>query len=103
MKYAPPNRLIGEQNVDPRTSPKTNFASPAEFAVPVSNARRWSIITLLFAASMINYMDRATLSMALPVIADDLRLDPTAKGMLASAFFGPTPSCKSPSAGPPIG
>jgi MFS family permease len=73
--------------VDPGTSPKTNFASPTEFAVPVSNARRWSIVTLLFAASMINYMDRATLSMALPVIADDLRLDPTAKGMLASAFF----------------
>jgi MFS family permease len=86
MKYSPRTGLIGETHVNPGTSPKASFAPPG-FAIPVSNARRWSVVILLFAASMINYMDRATLSMALPVIADDLRLDPTAKGMLASAFF----------------
>jgi len=36
---------------------------------------------------MINYMDRATLSMALPSISDDLHLGPAAKGVLTSAFF----------------
>ncbi len=56
-------------------------------AMGISNARRWSVVGLLFAASMVNYMDRATLSMALPIISDDLGLDPTAKGILASAFF----------------
>lgn len=49
--------------------------------------RRWSIVGLLFAASMINYMDRATLSMGLPVISADLHLSPAAKGVLTSAFF----------------
>jgi len=48
---------------------------------------RWLIVALLFTASMINYMDRATLSMALPSISDDLHLGPAAKGVLTSAFF----------------
>jgi len=69
---------------------KVSDSSGAVATVPVvdiSSARRWSVVALLFAASMVNYMDRATLSMALPVISDDLGLDPTAKGILASAFF----------------
>ena len=53
----------------------------------VSNRRRWAIVALLFSASMINYMDRATISMALPFISIDLGLGPTAKGALLSAFF----------------
>ena len=62
-------------------------ASVTETIAPVSNRRRWGIVGLLFAASMINYMDRATLSMALPAISDDLGLDPVDKGALLSAFF----------------
>lgn len=58
-----------------------------ESASGVSNARRWTIVGLLFTASLINYFDRATISMALPLIAIDLRLDPTTKGLLLSAFF----------------
>lgn len=58
-----------------------------ENAANVTNVRRWSIVGLLFTASMINYMDRATVAMALPVISTDLHLDPTAKGVLTSAFF----------------
>lgn len=44
-------------------------------------------MALLFIASMINYLDRATLSLALPLISKDLALDPTSKGLLLSAFF----------------
>jgi MFS transporter, ACS family, D-galactonate transporter len=44
-------------------------------------------VSLLFAASLINYLDRASLSLALPVIGVDLHLDPTGKGLLLSAFF----------------
>jgi MFS family permease len=44
-------------------------------------------VALLFTASMINYLDRATVSMALPLISQDLGLDPTSKGLLLSAFF----------------
>lgn len=56
---------------------------------PVLNLpnRRWTIVGLLFAASMINYFDRATISFALPLISKDLHLGPEAKGALLSAFF----------------
>ena len=53
----------------------------------VSNARRWSIVGLLFVAGFINYLDRTILSVALPLLSRDLHLDPTAKGVLLSAFF----------------
>ncbi|HYW46093.1 MAG TPA: MFS transporter [Bryobacteraceae bacterium] len=38
-------------------------------------------------AGFINYLDRVIVSVALPVIAVDLHLGPTAKGVLLSAFF----------------
>ena len=59
----------------------------ASDAPVLSNARRWWIVGLLFTASMINYMDRATLSIALPLISRDLALSPATKGVLLSAFF----------------
>jgi ACS family D-galactonate transporter-like MFS transporter len=66
-------------------------ALPAESLEPpllrVTNARRWTIVWLLFAASLINYFDRATISFALPLISEDLKLGPEARGFLLSAFF----------------
>ncbi|MGH9469445.1 MAG: MFS transporter [Terriglobia bacterium] len=53
----------------------------------MTNARRWSIVGLLFVASLINYLDRATISIALPLIGRDLHLGPTSEGVLLSAFF----------------
>ena len=53
----------------------------------MTNARRWSIVGLLFTASLINYFDRATISFALPLISTELHLGPEAKGVLLSAFF----------------
>jgi predicted MFS family arabinose efflux permease len=53
----------------------------------ISNNRRWGIVALLFAASMINYLDRATISVALPLISVTLSLSPATKGLLLSAFF----------------
>jgi MFS family permease len=49
--------------------------------------RRWVVVALLFIASMVNYLDRASLSLALPSISSELGLDPTRKGLLLSAFF----------------
>src|SRR5262245_7745326 len=51
------------------------------------NSRRWTIVGLLFTASLINYFDRATISFALPLISKTLNLGPEAKGILLSAFF----------------
>ena len=59
----------------------------SEVAIRLTNARRWSIVGLLFTASLINYFDRATISFALPLISKELQLGPEAKGVLLSAFF----------------
>jgi ACS family D-galactonate transporter-like MFS transporter len=56
-------------------------------AMDVSNRRRWSVIGLLFTASLLNYLDRATISFALPLISKDLHLGPSTKGLLLSSFF----------------
>src|SRR5467141_1230699 len=53
----------------------------------VSNQRRWTIVSLLFTASLINYLDRAAISFALPLISRDFHLAPTTKGLLLSSFF----------------
>lgn len=53
----------------------------------ITNVHRWWIVGLLFLASMINYFDRATISIALPLISRDLMLGPKEKGLLLSAFF----------------
>jgi len=55
--------------------------------IPIGQGRRWTLVGLLFVASLINYFDRATLSFALPLISQDFHLAPTAKGALSSAFF----------------
>jgi len=49
--------------------------------------RRWSIVALLFVASLINYLDRATISFALPLISRDFHLTAESKGLLLSSFF----------------
>src|SRR3989442_15593036 len=73
--------------MDAATNAPSEVVNPGDAAEGVSNRRRWSIVGLLFSASMINYMDRATISMALPFISKDLGLGPAAKGELLSAFF----------------
>ena len=51
------------------------------------NTQRWSIVFLLFAASLINYLDRAAISFALPLISRDFHLTSQGKGILLSSFF----------------
>lgn len=53
----------------------------------ISNSRRWTLVGLLFLAALINYLDRATLSVALPAISIEFSLTPAAEGLLLSAFF----------------
>ena len=63
------------------------FEPTAPLGAAALDSRRWLIVGLLFVASLINYLDRATLSVALPLIGHDLRLDPKFEGVLLSAFF----------------
>src|SRR6478736_2501739 len=66
---------------------KSQAAAAGAPPIAVTNARRWTIVGLLFTASLINYFDRATISFALPLISKELHLGPEAKGVLLSAFF----------------
>src|SRR4051794_40097856 len=59
----------------------------SEGILTTTPARRWTIVGLLFTASLINYFDRATISFALPLISAELHLGPESKGLLLSAFF----------------
>ena len=60
---------------------------PSQQAPIVAASRRWTIVWLLFTASLINYLDRSSISLALPLISKDLELGPESKGLLLSAFF----------------
>jgi MFS family permease len=73
--------------VNPRSHTSKDLDA-ADVAGPgVSDRRRWSLVGLLALAALINYLDRATISVALPQISTDLSLSPTAKGVVLSAFF----------------
>src|SRR6476646_7091656 len=67
------------------TTPATDSAQ--DHILPSTPRRRWTIVGLLFTASLINYFDRATISFALPLISTELHLGPESKGVLLSAFF----------------
>jgi MFS transporter, ACS family, hexuronate transporter len=48
---------------------------------------KWVVLTMLFVACAISYMDRAALSVAAPLIAKDLNLNPAELGIVFSTFF----------------
>ncbi len=47
---------------------------------------RWFIVFLLFAITVVNYIDRAAISYAIPAIQRDLGLSPAATGAVLGAF-----------------
>lgn len=48
---------------------------------------RWKIFLLLLGLVSINYIDRASLSIAMPLIATEFALEPATQGLLLSSFF----------------
>ncbi|KWX23262.1 MFS transporter [Mycolicibacterium wolinskyi] len=60
-------------------------AEAPSLATQASRAR-WLIAVLLFVTVVINYMDRANLSIAMPAIADEMDLSKAQQGLLLSAF-----------------
>jgi len=47
---------------------------------------RWTVLAMLFAVTVVNYADRATLSLAAPSLSADLGIDPLQLGIVFSAF-----------------
>lgn len=48
---------------------------------------RWVVLGMVFLAMIINYMDRAALSVAMPFITESFHLTAAEKGMIFSSFF----------------
>ncbi|WP_022979661.1 MFS transporter [Ideonella sp. B508-1] len=65
--------------------PARSAAAAATAGARRSNAR-WTVLAVLFFITVINYADRATISLAGPSITKDLGLSPVAMGYVFSAF-----------------
>ena len=61
-------------------------SAPRGVATRLQGRVRWLLVFLLFLAGMINYMDRAALSVAAPLVVRDLHLDPAQLGVVFSSF-----------------
>src|ERR1700676_2840321 len=48
---------------------------------------RWKIFLLMLFLISINYIDRASLSVAMPLIAKEFSLSPAMQGLILSSFF----------------
>ncbi|HGY9625925.1 TPA: MFS transporter [Pseudomonas putida] len=65
-------------------------SSPAALALDANapmTTVRWRIFLILLLLTAINYIDRASLSVALPLIAPEFNLTPAMEGLMLSAFF----------------
>jgi len=69
------------------STPQLRAHSPGAEESGVSNSARWGIVSLLFLASAINYFDRGTISVALPLISTELHLGPEVKGALLASMY----------------
>src|SRR6202521_2593326 len=56
-------------------------------ATPVATRIRWKIFLLMLTLISINYIDRASLSVAMPLIGKEFDLDPAMQGLILSSFF----------------
>ncbi len=64
--------------------PSTSQA--ASITAPRSSVR-WKIFLMMLFLIAINYIDRASLSVAMPLIAKEFDLSPTMQGLILSSFF----------------
>jgi ACS family D-galactonate transporter-like MFS transporter len=71
--------------------PGAGVQSPAA-ATPLTGTTkassvRWRIFAIVFALTMVNLIDRVSLSIAMPTIAHEFSLTPSLQGLILSSFF----------------
>lgn len=76
----------------------TNNIAAAETGTPTVKKTnvRWIIVAVLFFITVINYADRATISLAGPAIAKELKMNSVAMGYIFSAFGWAYVACQLP-------
>ncbi|MHB8736032.1 MAG: MFS transporter [Terriglobales bacterium] len=62
-------------------------AIPAPLTEPITVRRRWMVMSLLSLATFINYLDRGSIGVAMPVMKGELHLSPWQQGLVFSSFF----------------
>ena len=63
------------------------LSSPALSGAARPTTVRWRIFVIMLLLTAINYIDRASLSVALPMIGPEFNLSPALEGLMLSAFF----------------
>ncbi|MFE1936568.1 MFS transporter [Streptomyces sp. NPDC059474] len=77
----------------PRVAPATDTPSQDEASPAPPRPRglrhntRWLMVFLCFLGMTVNYVDRATISISLPYMTDDLHIGPEWQGVILSMFF----------------
>ena len=61
--------------------------SQAATMTPARSGVRWKIFLMMLFLIAINYIDRASLSVAMPLIAKEFDLSPAMQGLILSSFF----------------
>ncbi|GAB3619825.1 MFS transporter [Glutamicibacter endophyticus] len=69
-----------------QTSPPLKDAPRTDSSAKVTNVR-WKLFILLLILVTVNYIDRGSISVALPMIQEEFNLPPELLGLLLSAFF----------------
>jgi ACS family D-galactonate transporter-like MFS transporter len=65
----------------------SSFVLNPTAAQVVATRVRWKIFLLMLMLTSINYIDRTSLSVAMPLIGDEFGLDPAMQGLILSSFF----------------
>lgn len=69
------------------TSTPTPQASAGKRAPRARSWVRFQVFTILWLLVLLNYIDRATLSVALPFITEEFHIDPVMQGVILGSFF----------------
>jgi len=68
-------------------APKPDVPTPIPRPKGARNNMRWLIVTMVAGSFFVNYLDRATLGVALPFISKDLDIPASLSGLLLGVFF----------------
>ncbi|CAJ0813262.1 putative sulfoacetate transporter SauU [Ralstonia wenshanensis] len=66
---------------------ETASPAPAMALTETKSSVRWKIFLMMLMLISINYVDRASLSVAMPLIAKEFNIGPAVQGLLLSSFF----------------
>jgi ACS family hexuronate transporter-like MFS transporter len=79
--------LLDDKDAGLEVSDVPAYRSDADDRAAVSSSKwRWSIVGLLFCATVLNYLDRQTVSLTAPLIKEEFQLNDEQYGQLLSAF-----------------